>query len=113
MSYLVIAHKKTCDTAGNCKIKKLENNFSSSVKESIINSARLIKIEDTKKNEYKVYIRQRDLIYFISITRSLFKKITYQIEYTRLKRLHPELKKKLEIQYAELHHYQDMMFFMH
>jgi hypothetical protein len=71
------------------------------------------KIEDTKKNEYKVYIRQRHLIYFISITHSLFKKITYQIEYTRLKRLHPELKKKLEIQYAELHHYQDMMFFMH
>ena len=71
------------------------------------------KIEDTKKKEYKVYIRQRHLIYFISITRSLFKKITYQIEYTRLKRIHPELKKKLEIQYAELHHYQDMMLFMH
>ena len=49
-SITVIAHKKTCDTTGNCKIKKLENNFSSSVKESILNSARLIKIEDTKKN---------------------------------------------------------------
>ena len=49
-SITIIAHKKTCDTAGNCKIKKLENNFSSSVKESILNSARLIKIEDTKKN---------------------------------------------------------------
>lgn len=49
-SISVIAHKKTCDNLGNCKIKKLENNFSSSVKESILNSARLIKIEDTKKN---------------------------------------------------------------
>jgi hypothetical protein len=48
-SIIVIAHKKTCDTTGNCKIKKLENDFSSSVKESILNSARLIKIEDTKK----------------------------------------------------------------
>ena len=49
-SITVIAHKKTCDTTGNCKVKKLENNFSSSVKETILNSARLIKIEDTKKN---------------------------------------------------------------
>jgi len=48
-SILVTAHKKTCDTTGNCKIKKLENDFSSIVKESILNSARLIKIEDNKK----------------------------------------------------------------
>ena len=49
-SISVLAYKKTCDTAANCKIKKLDNNFSTSIKESIINSARLIKIEDTKKN---------------------------------------------------------------
>ena len=71
------------------------------------------KIKYIKEKEYKVYIRQRHLIYFISITRSLLKKIKCQIEYTRLKRLHPEIKKKLEMQYAELHHYQDLMFFMH
>ena len=69
-------------------------------------------IEYIKEEEYRVYIRMRHLPYFISITRSLFKKITYQIEYARLKRLHPELKKELQIQYEDLHYYQDMLFFM-
>ena len=49
-SLSIIAHKKTCETTGNCKIKKLGNEFTSNIKESILNSARLIKIEDTKKN---------------------------------------------------------------
>lgn len=62
-------------------------------------------IEYIKEEEYRVYIRMRHLPYFISIT-------TYQIEYARLKRLHPELKKELQIQYEDLHYYQDMLFFM-
>ena len=69
-------------------------------------------IKYIKEEDYRVYIRMRHLPYFISITRSLFKKITYQIEYARLKRRHPELKKELQIQYEDLHYYQDMMFFM-
>jgi hypothetical protein len=45
----IIAHKKICDTNNNCKITKLPENFSQEIKESIINSARSIKIEDEKK----------------------------------------------------------------
>lgn len=45
----IIAHKKICDTNNNCKITKLPENFSQEIKDSIINSARAIKIEDEKK----------------------------------------------------------------
>jgi len=45
----IIAHKRICDTNNNCKITKLPENFSQEIKDSIINSARAIRIEEEKK----------------------------------------------------------------
>ena len=46
----IIAHKKICSQNNNdCKIIKLDNNFSQKIKESIMTSARVIKIEEEKK----------------------------------------------------------------
>jgi len=46
----IIAHKKICSqNNNNCKIIKLDNNFSQKIKESIMTSARVIKIEEEKK----------------------------------------------------------------
>ena len=46
----IIAHKKICsENNNNCKIIKLDNNFSQKIKESIMTSARIIKIEEEKK----------------------------------------------------------------
>jgi ADP-heptose:LPS heptosyltransferase len=69
------------------------------------------RIKRIKEDEYWVYIRMRHLSYFISITRR-FVNSTYQIEYDKLKQLHPELQKELKNQYDDLHYYQDMLFFM-
>jgi hypothetical protein len=49
-SLSVNGHKKTCDTQGSCSYQKLDNTFLSSIKESILNTARIIKIEESKKN---------------------------------------------------------------
>lgn len=45
----ITSHKKTCDTLGKCTIKKLDDNFTREIKDSIINTARILKIEETKK----------------------------------------------------------------
>ena len=101
------------DMSGNITVAHLSEHSNNTIREIETQIEEIKKnIEYIKKEEYRVYIRMMHLPYFISITRSLFKKITYQIEYARLKRLHPELKKELQIQYEDLHYYQDMMFFM-
>lgn len=50
-SIKVIAHKKTCNNSGVCSNSSLDEKFSSSVEESIIASARALKIEEAKKEK--------------------------------------------------------------
>jgi hypothetical protein len=45
----IIAHRKTCEASENCKITLLNKNFSQEIKDSILNNARMLKIEDEKK----------------------------------------------------------------
>jgi len=52
-SVIVAGHKKTCDDFGKCFIEKLDNKFTDEIKESVITTARQIKIEDTKKDTKK------------------------------------------------------------
>ena len=52
-SIMVAGHKKICDDLGKCFIEKLNNKFTDEIKESIISSAREIKIEDAKKESKK------------------------------------------------------------
>jgi len=47
----IIAHKKNCITAENCKVSLLAENFSREIKDSIINNARALKIEEEKKKK--------------------------------------------------------------
>jgi hypothetical protein len=47
----VIVHKKNCESIENCKIIKLQNNFSNQLKDNILSVARLIKIEEAKKEK--------------------------------------------------------------
>ena len=47
-SISIVAHKKICLDQNNCKINKIEDKFALELKESIINSARLLRIEDEK-----------------------------------------------------------------
>ena len=49
-SVMVAGHKKTCDDLGKCFIEKLDNKFTDEIKESVISTAREIKIEDSKKD---------------------------------------------------------------
>ena len=48
-SVVVISHKMTCNSQGLCSTIALNENFNVSVKDTIITTARLIKIEDEKK----------------------------------------------------------------
>ena len=48
-SIKVTAHKKVCDSMDRCSNSTLDQNFANSVKESIIATARTLKIEETKK----------------------------------------------------------------
>ena len=48
-SVVVIAHKMNCNTQGVCSTTILNEKFNESIKDTIINTARLIKIEDEKK----------------------------------------------------------------
>ena len=48
-SIQILGHKKTCDENNKCFTKKIENNISEEIKNSIISTARLIKIEENKK----------------------------------------------------------------
>ena len=50
-SVQVLTQKKTCDTNGKCLISRGNEIFSKNIKDSILNSARLIKIEESKKNK--------------------------------------------------------------
>ena len=50
-SIQVLTQKKTCDTNGKCLISRGNEIFSKNIKDSILNSARLIKIEESKKNK--------------------------------------------------------------
>jgi hypothetical protein len=48
-SLQVIGHKKNCDENNKCITKKIDNNFAEEIKVSIISAARLIKIDEKKK----------------------------------------------------------------
>lgn len=50
-SIQILGHKKICDNSGKCFTKSIERNLSEEIKDSIISAARLIKIEDTKKEK--------------------------------------------------------------
>jgi hypothetical protein len=52
-SVVVSGHKKICNDIGKCFIEKLDNKFTNEIKESIISTARQIKIEDSKKDSQK------------------------------------------------------------
>ena len=52
-SVVVAGHKKVCDETGKCFIEKLDNKFTDEIKESVISTARQIKIEDSKKDTKK------------------------------------------------------------
>jgi hypothetical protein len=50
-SIKITAHKKICETAERCSNSTLDQNFANSIKESIIASARTLKIEEAKKEK--------------------------------------------------------------
>ncbi len=50
-SIRIIAHKKICETAVSCSNSTLDQNFANSIKDSIIASARTLKIEEAKKEK--------------------------------------------------------------
>lgn len=52
-SVVVAGHKKICDEQGKCFIEKLDNKFTDEIKESVISAARLLKIEDSRKDTKK------------------------------------------------------------
>ena len=52
-SIVVSGHKKVCNDAGKCFIEKLENKFTDEIKDSVISTARQLKIEDAKKESQK------------------------------------------------------------
>ena len=50
-SIKITAHKKICETAERCSNSTLDQNFANSIKDSIIASARTLKIEESKKEK--------------------------------------------------------------
>jgi len=50
-SIKITVHKKICETAERCSNSTLDQNFASSIKDSIIASARTLKIEEAKKEK--------------------------------------------------------------
>jgi hypothetical protein len=50
-SIIITAHKKICDNAERCSNSTLDQNFANSIKDSIIASARTLKIEEAKKEK--------------------------------------------------------------
>ena len=50
-SIKITAHKKICETTERCSNSTLDQSFASSIKESIIASARSLKIEEAKKEK--------------------------------------------------------------
>jgi len=47
----VSVHKKICDNENNCKNQKINNNFNQEIKDTIIASARSLKISEQKNNK--------------------------------------------------------------
>jgi uncharacterized protein YukE len=107
-----IDHSEAQGLICSADMQDITSKINTTIKEIKKNIKKIEKnIESIKNYEYLVYIRMRHLSYFISITRR-FVNSAYQIEYDKLKQLHPELQKELKNQYDDLHHYQDMLFFM-
>ena len=50
-SIIITAHKKICDNAERCSNSTLDQNFANSIKDSILASARTLKIEEAKKEK--------------------------------------------------------------
>ena len=50
-SILIIAHKRNCENINKCSNLKVEQKFIDNIKENIINSARGLKIEESKKTK--------------------------------------------------------------
>jgi hypothetical protein len=50
-SIQIIAHKKICAENEKCKTSKADEKFSSQIKESILTSARILRIEEAKKEK--------------------------------------------------------------
>ena len=50
-SIIVTAHKKVCDNLDKCSNSAIDQKFSNSIKDSIISSARALKIEEAKKEK--------------------------------------------------------------
>jgi hypothetical protein len=50
-SIKIIAHKKICETIERCSNSTIDQNFANSIKESIIISARSLKVEEAKKEK--------------------------------------------------------------
>ena len=50
-SIKITAHKKTCNNSGVCSNSSLDEKFANSIQESILTSARIMKIEETKKEK--------------------------------------------------------------
>jgi hypothetical protein len=48
-SILIIAHKRNCENTNKCSNVKVEQKFMDTIKENIINLARSLKIEESKK----------------------------------------------------------------
>jgi hypothetical protein len=50
-SIKITAHKKVCETIERCSNSTLDQNFANSIRDSIITSARTLKIEEAKKEK--------------------------------------------------------------
>lgn len=50
-SIKIIAHKKICDNTNKCSDTMIDQKFADSIKDSILNSARLLKIQEAKKEK--------------------------------------------------------------
>jgi hypothetical protein len=50
-SIKILAHKKICENLNSCSNSVIDENFSNSIKSSIISTARLLKIEEAKKDK--------------------------------------------------------------
>jgi len=50
-SIKITAHKKICETVERCSNSTLDQNFANSIKDSIVASARTLKIEEAKKEK--------------------------------------------------------------
>jgi hypothetical protein len=50
-SIKILAHKKICENFNNCSNSVVDEDFSNSIKSSIISAARILKIEEAKKDK--------------------------------------------------------------